>query len=151
MDYFNDVLPMFLDFDCGGILAVYGRVRELSEFIQNILICVLKMNEWWKSYRLFFRQKRSIVCCQKCSDVTFKSSSFLFLANACDQHEDVAKSVQQNLLSWLEIPDRADSYLNDVFTWKFRTPKVIAHLLKFWALKNTFVCVSVLVASILNY
>ncbi len=100
MDYFNDVLPMFLDFDCGGMLAVYGRVRELSEFIQNILICVLKMNEWWKSYRLFFRQKRSIVCCQKCSDVTFKSSSFLFLANACDQHEDV-----RNLCSKIFCPD----------------------------------------------
>ncbi len=44
MDYFNDVLAMFLDLDRGSILAVYGRVRELSEFIKNILICVPKMN-----------------------------------------------------------------------------------------------------------
>ncbi len=44
MDYFNDVLATFLDFDRGCILAVYGRVRELSEFNKNILICVLKMN-----------------------------------------------------------------------------------------------------------
>ncbi len=33
---------MFLSLDRVRILAVYGRVRELSE---NILICVLKMNE----------------------------------------------------------------------------------------------------------
>ncbi len=26
------------------LIAVYGRVRELSEFIKNILIFVLKMN-----------------------------------------------------------------------------------------------------------
>ncbi len=45
MDYFNDVLAMFLCVDRGNILAVYGRVRELSDFIKNILICVLKMNE----------------------------------------------------------------------------------------------------------
>ncbi len=45
MDYFNDVLTTFLDLDRGSILAVYGRVRELSEFIKNILICVPKMNE----------------------------------------------------------------------------------------------------------
>ncbi len=36
---------MFLDLDRVGILAVYGRVRELSEFIYNILICVPKMKE----------------------------------------------------------------------------------------------------------
>ncbi len=37
MDYFNDVLAMFLYVDHGYILAVYGRVRELSEFIKKIL------------------------------------------------------------------------------------------------------------------
>ncbi len=45
MDYFNDVLAMFLCVDRGSILAVYERVRELSELIKNILICVPKMNE----------------------------------------------------------------------------------------------------------
>ncbi len=33
MDYFTDVLAMF------------GRIRELSDFIKNILICVPEMNE----------------------------------------------------------------------------------------------------------
>ncbi len=45
MDYFIDLLTTFLDLDRGNSIAVYGRVRELSEFIKNILICVLKMNE----------------------------------------------------------------------------------------------------------
>ncbi len=45
MDYFTDVLTTFLDLDYGSTLAVYWRVRELSEFIKNILICVPKMNE----------------------------------------------------------------------------------------------------------
>ncbi len=45
MDYFIDVLTTFLCVDRVRILAVYGRVRELSEFIKNILICVPKMNE----------------------------------------------------------------------------------------------------------
>ncbi len=44
MDYFNDVLATFLDLDHGSILAVYGWVRELTEFIKNILICVPKIN-----------------------------------------------------------------------------------------------------------
>ncbi len=44
MDYFTDLLAMFLDLDRVRILAVYGRVRELSECIKNILICVPKMN-----------------------------------------------------------------------------------------------------------
>ncbi len=44
MDYFTDVLAMFLDLDRVNYIAVYGRVRELSEFIKNILICVPKMN-----------------------------------------------------------------------------------------------------------
>ncbi len=45
MDYFTDALAMFLDLDHVRTLAVYGRVRELSDFIKNILICVPKMNE----------------------------------------------------------------------------------------------------------
>ncbi len=45
MDYFNDLLATFLSLDRVRILAVYGRVRELSECIKNILICVPKMNE----------------------------------------------------------------------------------------------------------
>ncbi len=45
MDYFNYVLATFLCLDYVRIFAVYGRVRELSEFIKNILICVPKMNE----------------------------------------------------------------------------------------------------------
>ncbi len=40
---FNDVLTTFLSLERVRILAVYGRVRELSEFIKNIFICVLKM------------------------------------------------------------------------------------------------------------
>ncbi len=43
MDYFNDVLGTFLSLDSGSVLAVYRRVRELSEFSRNILICVPKM------------------------------------------------------------------------------------------------------------
>ncbi len=42
MDYFNDVLATFLSLD--GVMSLW-RVRELSDFIKNILICVLKMNE----------------------------------------------------------------------------------------------------------
>ncbi len=42
---FTDLLATFLDLDHVRILAVYGRVRELTDFIKNILICVLKMNE----------------------------------------------------------------------------------------------------------
>ncbi len=36
---------MFLSLDRVRILAVCGRARELSGFINNILISVLKMNE----------------------------------------------------------------------------------------------------------
>ncbi len=36
---------MFLVLDCVRILTVYGRVRELTAYIENILICVTKMNE----------------------------------------------------------------------------------------------------------
>ncbi len=42
MDYFNDVLAMFLSLDRGMSL---WRVRELSDFIKNIFICVPKINE----------------------------------------------------------------------------------------------------------
>ncbi len=45
MDYFNDVLAMFLSLDRVRILAFHGRVKELLELIQIILICVPKMNE----------------------------------------------------------------------------------------------------------
>ncbi len=46
MDYFTDLLTMFLSLDRVYYIAVYGwRVRELSECIKNIFICVLKMNE----------------------------------------------------------------------------------------------------------
>ncbi len=44
MDYFNDVLTMFLSLGRVRMLAVYGRIRELSDLIKNILICVLKIN-----------------------------------------------------------------------------------------------------------
>ncbi len=45
MDYFTDVLKMCLDIDHVNYIAVYVRVKELSEFIKNILTCVPKMNE----------------------------------------------------------------------------------------------------------
>ncbi len=44
MDYFTDLLATFLDDDRVNHIAVYGRVRELSECNKNILICVPKMN-----------------------------------------------------------------------------------------------------------
>ncbi len=45
MDYFTDLLAMFLDVDPVNYITVYGRDREQSECIKNILICVLKTNE----------------------------------------------------------------------------------------------------------
>ncbi len=36
MDYFKDLLATFLDLDHGRNLIVYGKVRQLSEFIKNI-------------------------------------------------------------------------------------------------------------------
>ncbi len=45
MVFFNDVLTTFLGLDRGRALAVCGRARELLEYIKNILIFVLKMNE----------------------------------------------------------------------------------------------------------
>ncbi len=44
MDYFTDLLATFLDIHHVNSIAVYGRVRQLSECIKNILICVPKMN-----------------------------------------------------------------------------------------------------------
>ncbi len=44
MDYFTNLLAMFLDVDCVYYIAVYGRIRELSECIKMHL-CVPKMNE----------------------------------------------------------------------------------------------------------
>ncbi len=38
MDYFTDVLAMFLDLDRGSNLAVYGRIRDLSDFIKKIRV-----------------------------------------------------------------------------------------------------------------
>ncbi len=45
MDYFVDHLGNFLCLDLGSTLAVYGRVKVLTDLIENILICVPKMNE----------------------------------------------------------------------------------------------------------
>ncbi len=52
MDYFNDVLATVLSLDRVKILAVYGRVRELSECIRNILICVPKVLQVWNDMRV---------------------------------------------------------------------------------------------------
>ncbi len=51
-EYFNNV---FLD--RGRSIAVYGRVRKLSDFIKNILICVQKIN---KGLRVWNDMRRSI-------------------------------------------------------------------------------------------
>ncbi len=45
MDYFNDVLYVSGPWLSVDILAAYALVRELLEFIKNILICVSNMNE----------------------------------------------------------------------------------------------------------
>ncbi len=45
MECFDNIFGTFLDFESFMTLAVYGRVRELSDFIQNILICVPKINK----------------------------------------------------------------------------------------------------------
>ncbi len=45
MDYFTDVLATFLVVNRVNSIAVYGRARELSECIRNILNRVPKMNE----------------------------------------------------------------------------------------------------------
>ncbi len=40
MDYLTELLAAFLDFDGVNSIAVYVKIRELSECIKNILICV---------------------------------------------------------------------------------------------------------------
>ncbi len=45
MDYFNNVLATFFLTLIVVVTLLSERNRELSEFIKNILICVLKMNE----------------------------------------------------------------------------------------------------------
>ncbi len=52
MDYFKDLLATFLDVDCVNYIAVYGRVRELSECIKNILICVPNVLRVWNDTRV---------------------------------------------------------------------------------------------------
>ncbi len=42
---FYDLLAAFMDVDHVNYIAGYGMVRELSECITNILICVPKMNK----------------------------------------------------------------------------------------------------------
>ncbi len=45
MDYFTDVLTTFLDLGTFQLCCCLCRVRELSDLIKNILICVPKMKE----------------------------------------------------------------------------------------------------------
>ncbi len=45
MDYFTDVFATFLDLGTLQLHCCLQRVRELSYFIKNILICVPKMNK----------------------------------------------------------------------------------------------------------
>ncbi len=45
MDYFTDLLATFLDVDRVNYIAVYERLRERSECIKNILLCVPKTTE----------------------------------------------------------------------------------------------------------
>ncbi len=52
MDYFSDVLATFLSLDRGNVLAVYERVRELSDFIKNIRIGVPKVLQVWNDTRI---------------------------------------------------------------------------------------------------
>ncbi len=45
MDYFINVLATFLDLGTFQLLCCLCRARELSDFIKNILIGVLKKNK----------------------------------------------------------------------------------------------------------
>ncbi len=45
MDYFTDDLATFLDLGTLQLCCCLCRVRKISDFIKNILICVPKMNE----------------------------------------------------------------------------------------------------------
>ncbi len=61
MDYFTDVLATFLDLDSVNYIAVYGRVRELSEFINykdNYKDNDISVHTS-KQYRLFILSARS--------------------------------------------------------------------------------------------
>ncbi len=58
MDYFNDVLTTFLGLERGCCLGCLWRVRELSDFIKNILICVPRMNESAEKFKL---KKKKII------------------------------------------------------------------------------------------
>ncbi len=51
MDYFNNVLTTFLGLECVSSVAVYAG-SELSDFIKNILICVLIWTKTSKTYIL---------------------------------------------------------------------------------------------------
>ncbi len=90
MDYFTDVLATFLCIDHGNILAVYGRVRKLSDSIKNILICVLKMNkgltglERHKGELLQFFQLL-ISLCPICSHI-FKTLNTISTTSVCCDH-----------------------------------------------------------------
>ncbi len=45
MEYFNNVLTTFLGLGTFQLHCCLCRVRKLSDFIQNMLICVLMINE----------------------------------------------------------------------------------------------------------
>jgi len=45
LDYFNDIFTNFLGRQDTITIEAYGGVRQLSDLIKNILICVPKMNE----------------------------------------------------------------------------------------------------------
>ncbi len=46
MDYLNDVFTTFLGLKSVSCIAVYaGTIRKLSDFTNNILVCVPKINE----------------------------------------------------------------------------------------------------------
>ncbi len=45
INYFNIILTTFLGLEHGSYVAVYGGSESSGDFIKNILICVLKMNE----------------------------------------------------------------------------------------------------------
>ncbi len=52
MERFDNIFGTFLDFESFMTLAVYGRVWQLSDFIQNILICVPKVSRVWNIVRV---------------------------------------------------------------------------------------------------
>ncbi len=60
MDYFTDVLATVLVLDHVRILAVYGRVRELSEFIKYILILQLWNDMRWLTNDIIYIFGRTI-------------------------------------------------------------------------------------------